>query len=517
MVADSKQEPEPSAKPPSHAGASRNPTGAGRLAADMLEGISDGFYALDENWRFTYINRRGEEILQSLRTTAGGLLGKYYWDEFPHARGNVIEENYRRAVRDRVTVTFEAYIASRKQWLDVRAYPFDHGLLVYFRDNTRRIESSHVGQMLAAVVESSDDAIISMGLNTIVSTWNRGAQRTFGYTAEEVIGKSITILIPKHHENEEPEILRRLLSGERVDHYETVRQRKDGVLIDVSLTVSPVYNSAGEIVAVSKISRDITDRKRAEKELREAQEQLRRHAGILEAQVAERTARLRETIQELEAFSYSVSHDMRSPLRAMHGYADALLEEYSAQLDATGQDYLKRIRRAASRMDLLIQDVLAYSRVSKGEIRLEKVNVEAIIHDVINTYPNLRDRGDVSIASPLPAVVGHEAYLTQIISNLLSNAIKFVEPNVRPRVEIRGIKEGNMVRLTFEDNGVGIAPEHQEQVFQIFGRVYSDKKFEGTGIGLAIVKKAAERMGGWVSVESTPGKGSRFHVFLKQG
>ena len=232
----------------------------------------------------------------------------------------------------------------------------------------------------------------------------------------------------------------------------------------------------------------------------------------------ERTAQLRETIEELEAFSYSVSHDMRSPLRAMQGYSEALLEDYQDKLDETAQEYLNRIRRSSAKMDLLIQDVLAYSRVAKGEVRLQKVDVERLVQDILLNYPELQSgKADIQVERPIPPVLGHEAYLTQVISNLLNNAVKFVAPGTRPEIRISGRVEGEMVRLDVVDNGIGIAPEHREQIFQIFGRVYPEKKFEGTGIGLAIVRKAAERMGGWVELESEEGKGSRFSVLLKNG
>jgi len=391
------------------------------------------------------------------------------------------------------------------------------GLIGVVQDVTERKEGEEIRARLAAVVESSDDAIISMSLDAIITTWNRGAERTFGYAAAEAVGRSVTILIPENAEDEEPRILRKLLGGERVEHYETVRKRKDGTLVDVSLSVSPIYDSEGKIAGVSKISRDITERKRAEEALRKAEAELRRHAETLEEQVAERTARLRETIQELESFSYSVSHDMRSPLRAMQGYSDALLEDFRGQLDPVAQDYLKRISRAAARMDALIQDVLAYSRVAKGEIELTKVNLETVISDVIQTYPAIeKAKADIRVHEPLPKVLAHEAYLTQIISNLLGNALKFVAPGAAPRVDIRATSKNGMVRISVRDTGIGIAPEHQKQIFQIFGRVYSDKKYEGTGIGLAIVKKAAERMGGSIEVKSELGHGSEFSVFLKE-
>jgi PAS domain S-box-containing protein len=389
--------------------------------------------------------------------------------------------------------------------------------LAVIEDVSERKQSELASSRLAAVVESSDDAIISIGLDTIITTWNAGAERMFGYTEEEVIGKSVGILIPEGSEDEEPRIIQRLLDGERIDHYETIRVGKNNKSLNVSLSISPILDRNGKIVGASKILRDITDRKRAEDALRLAQAQLRRHAEKLEEEVAERTAKLRETITELEAFSYSVSHDMRSPLRAMQGYSDALLEDYKDKLDPIAQDYLNRIRRAASRMDLLIRDILAYSKVAKGEIRLDTIDLEHVIRDVIQNYEALQpDRASINIKSPLPPVLGHEAYMTQIVSNYLSNAVKFVERGVRPVVNISASPEGDMVRVSFVDNGIGIDPEHQKQIFQIFGRVYSEKKFEGTGIGLAIAKKAAERMGGSVGVRSELGQGSEFFVLLRR-
>lgn len=1054
----------------------------------ILESIRDGFMALDRDWRITYINRKGGEILSEWRTSSENLLGRHFWQEFPQTEGPV-QEHFQRAVGEQVTVEFESCLPPLSRWFVFRGYPSEEGLSVYFheitarrradealrqseeqlramfhqvaigmatasldgcfervnarlcellhcsqedlvgrnvvevthpeereqtRNNVRRLREGEIedyvhekrflqkdggvvwalacvtllkdsygqprgfigvvqditerkraqeavrevaerfqlalaagrlgdwswdprndrvtlgseaarifglpadasitwadlraclhpedrekarstveealregvdydteyrvlrdGQVawvaargrgvydadgsvrgmigvvqditarkaaeesqfrLAAVVQSSDDAIISMTLEAMITTWNKGAERMFGYSEAEVVGKSINMLIPPESEDDEAAIIARLLRGERIDHYETIRKRKDGTLLDVSLSVSPIYDAAQRVIGVSKISRDITLRKRAEaalrrrdeeiramadsipqlawmahpdgnifwynrvwfeytgttlekmqgwgwrsvhdpeilpkvlerwgeslrtgrdfemefplrgkdgqfrwfltrvspmrdehgrvlrwfgtntdvdevrrarlalneetrlleilnntgkaiaseleieklvqkvtdsateltgarfgaffytskneeggtfmlyalsgapreafdrfghpratplfdpifkgeglmrsdditqdprygkwaphygmpkghlpvrsylavpvvsrtgavlgglffghpdtavfterserlvvgmaaqaaiaidnarlydsaqreienrrrveEELRHAQTQLQRHAENLEHEVADRTARLRETIQELEAFSYSVSHDMRSPLRAMQGYSDALIEDHSAQLSDTARDYLKRIRRAASRMDLLIQDVLAYSRVAKGDIQMREINVEHVLRDILQTYPGLHgNRADITIIPPIPPVLGHEAYVTQIVSNFLTNAVKFVAPGTRPRICISARLDGeigDMVRISFQDNGIGIAPEHHEQIFKIFGRVYSEKKFEGTGIGLAIVKKAAERMGGGVGVKSELGHGSEFFVVLRK-
>lgn len=238
----------------------------------------------------------------------------------------------------------------------------------------------------------------------------------------------------------------------------------------------------------------------------------------LERRVRERTQKLQETVSELEAFSYSVSHDLRAPLRSIEGYARALADDYGDKLDPPGKRFLERISAAAARLDLLVQDVLAYSRIAKGEIQLQDVSLAKLIHEAVETYPHFRQNGSIILQEPLPVVRAHPAYLMQCVSNLLGNALKFARPEVRPVVTIRAEDEPNTgnVKIWFEDNGIGIAPEHFQEIFQIFGRVHSAKQYEGTGIGLAIVRKAVERMGGSVGLTSELGKGSRFWLSLKK-
>ncbi|HZV33309.1 MAG TPA: PAS domain S-box protein [Verrucomicrobiae bacterium] len=496
---------------------------------------------------------------------------------------------------------------------------------------------------LAAIVESSDDAIITKNLDGIITSWNKSAERTFGYTAEEAIGRPITLLIPEDRQDEEPNILARLRRGERVDHFETIRRRKDGVLLNISLTISPVKDESGNIIGASKVARDITHRKRAEEALREseqrfrslvdhsfvpiwvkdcdgrymmankryeevfgvseeditgktdydfhpghvakelrendlqvirtgkpmeaeettyrkgvprtflsvkfpmrkvdgtiyavaglatdiserkqaekilrqAKEQLGRANEALEQRVQERTASLREVIGQMEEFSYSVSHDLRAPVRAMKGYAMALLEDYNNKLDERGRELLARIVRSGARMEGLIHDVLTYSRLARAEIKLAPVSLQKLLPEIIEHYPAMQEpNAQITIREPLHPVLAHEPSLTQAISNLLSNAVKFVAPGVKPVVQVWTESVDGKVRLWFKDNGIGIKPAYHHRLFGMFERVHQDLHYEGTGIGLAIVRKAVEKMGGRAGVESDGISGSSFWIELSPG
>ncbi len=250
-------------------------------------------------------------------------------------------------------------------------------------------------------------------------------------------------------------------------------------------------------------------------QLRSAHAQIQEHARDLEKTVADRTAKLQDTIGELEAFSYSVSHDMRAPLRAMSRYAEVLLIDAGKKLDGCEQQYLERIVTNAKRLDALIQDALTYSRVCQIELELKPVDLAPLINSIIEQYPALHpDKADIICKTPLLHVLAHDASLTQCLSNLLANAVKFVEPGTRPHSTIWTESIDSQVRIYVRDNGIGIAAENQQRIFGMFARINSDKLFEGTGIGLAIVRKAAERMGGAVGIKSQLGQGSTFWIQL---
>jgi signal transduction histidine kinase len=245
-------------------------------------------------------------------------------------------------------------------------------------------------------------------------------------------------------------------------------------------------------------------------------DQVRRHADTLERQVRERTADLQSVNAEMEAFAYSVSHDLRAPLRAMQGISQALLDDYGDRLDATGRDFAARIVRAAERMDGLIQDLLTYSRVSRARIVPTRLSLDAVVDGALQQLDEAlaQARARVTVDAPLPDVIGEPQVLVQVVANLVSNAAKFVPPGTRPSIRIRGEAGAGLARLWVEDNGIGVAPEHQERIFRGFERLHGRDTYPGTGIGLAIVRKGVERLGGRAGIESVPGEGSRFWIEL---
>lgn len=312
------------------------------------------------------------------------------------------------------------------------------------------------------------------------------------------------------------EVHRRAMAGEVVRHEEDCWPRRDGSVQWLRWEVRPWHDAMGEIAGIVIFSEDITARKQAESALHQAHEELRVRAGDLESMVAERTARLQETVHELEAFSYSLSHDMRAPLRAMKGFSEVLEAEYGPQLGGDGSMYLRRISAAAGRLDQLIQDVLAYSRVVRERVKLTPVDLDKLVRQLVDENPALQSpKAMIEVRSPLHPVLGHEAYLMQVMANLLYNAVKFVAPGKQPRVRIWTELTDAEIRLYVQDNGIGIPPEARGRLFGMFQRFHHDASYEGTGIGLAIVRKAVERMGGTVSVVSEPGQGSTFCIQMR--
>jgi signal transduction histidine kinase len=263
-----------------------------------------------------------------------------------------------------------------------------------------------------------------------------------------------------------------------------------------------------------EVRHESDERKRALEAVRDLNEHLERR-------VLERTAKLEGITRELDAFASTVAHDLRAPLRIMKGFSEMLIEDYSGRtLDRAGQDYARKIDRASMRMSVLVEDLLAYSRLSREEVPITVVDLEAAVNEVLQDMAEeLRAaRAEVVVRKPLGEVLGYGVLLARVLANLIGNAVKFVAPGAIPRVTLRAEEEGDdWIRLWIEDNGIGIESAYLERIFGVFERLHSQEAYPGTGLGLAIVRRAVERMGGGgVGAESTPGQGSRFWIRLRR-
>ena len=515
---------------------------------------------------------------------------------------------------------------------------------------------------LAAIVESSDDAIISKTLKGTITAWNSGAERLFGYSSSEAVGKTMLMLLPPERVNEESAILERIRRGESVEHFETVRVRKDGTKIDISATISPIKDSSGAIVGASKIARNITDRKQAEyrlagqaKELSRQAEELVRSRQALEAQtlilqsvldsmeeglaaadeqgkfiiwnpaaerilglgatnlpsrdwsahyglyledtvtpfpadqmplvraihgeatttqmfvrnpeleqgtwievnggplkdkngvvrggvvafrdvtqrrtaerevrklneeleerVAQRTAQLETANHELEAFTYSVSHDLRAPLRHIGGFSKILSEDFGPGMPPEAQSHLKRIEDGARRMGLLVDELLNLARVGRHDLELRPTCLNLVIDEVVALLQREAEGRavDWKIAE-LPAAECDPILIRQVFQNLLDNALKFTRPRERAVIEI-GFrqKDGQMV-IIVRDNGVGFSMKYSDKLFGVFQRLHRAEDFEGTGIGLATIHRIIHKHGGRVWAEAEVDKGATFYFTLE--
>ncbi len=348
------------------------------------------------------------------------------------------------------------------------------------------------GARLAAIVASSDDAIVSKDLTGKILTWNRGAERIFGYTADEAIGRSITIIIPTERLPEETEVLRRICAGDSIDHFETVRRHKDGRLIDISLTVSPIF-SGGRIVGASKIARDITERKRLQREAAQA-------------------SRLKDE------FLATLSHELRTPLNALLGYAMLLADDSLPPDQCTKAAAV--IRRNAEALAKLVDDLLDTSRIVTGKMRLQlgPCDVAGLVRESIEVVRQAitvkKLRLETSIDGPEMLLADCDR-LRQVLWNLLTNAVKFTPSGGLVAVSVERV--ASTVRITVRDTGIGIPERAMPYIFHRFWQAENTTTREhgGLGLGLALSRYLVELHGGTIVAESAGrGMGSEFRVEL---
>jgi PAS domain S-box-containing protein len=359
-------------------------------------------------------------------------------------------------------------------------------------------------------------AVIAFDSELRVSAWNEEARRVFGWEACEVLGTPM-FEVPWLLAEDVPGIkavAAGLYSGQTPRSVSPNRNvRKDGEVIWCEWYNSSLTDPSGKMQSIQSLVLEVTERQRAQQALARSKEELERL-------VAERTARLQELVGELEHFSYSITHDLKSPLRAMRGFAE-MMSTTCGECDRTeAKEFLGRISTSAERMNHLIADALNYSRSLREELPLEDVDPGALLRGMLDSYPELQaEKAHIRVEERLPVVLANEAGLTQCFSNLLGNAVKFVKPGEKPEIRVwaESVADGQVgwVRIWVEDQGIGISKDMLPRVFDMFAR--GSKEYEGTGIGLALVRTVAQRMGGKVGAQSEQGKGSRFWIELKSG
>ena len=364
-------------------------------------------------------------------------------------------------------------------------------------ESTKRKQARAQLSQLASIVDSAHDAIIGKTLDGIILSWNRSAERIFGYSAEEAKGRPISILIPPDRSDEVPRILERVKRGERVEHYETVRRRKDGTLIDVSTTISPTRDETDKITGASTITSDNTERKRAQQLLNQ------------------RTAELEAANKELEAFTFSVSHDLRAPLRHINGFSKILLEDFGPQLDPAAKEYLQRMYETAQYMGRLVDDLLHLARVGRQDLTVQIAGLNALVEEVISQLrTEAQDRQIDWQVGPLPFVACDPGLIKQVFANLLSNALKFARPRERAVIEVGQMNVDGQPVIFVRDNGIGFDMRYADKMFGAFQRLHRQEDFEGTGVGLAIVERIIHKHAGRVWAEAEVGKGATFYFTL---
>ncbi|MCW5979967.1 MAG: PAS domain S-box protein [Bryobacteraceae bacterium] len=478
--------------------------------ATTLASIGDAVISTDAEGRILFLNPVAESLM---RWPAAEAVGKPIEDVFrivnEYTR-ETVESPVRRVLREGAIVG----LANSTMLLarDGTEIPIDDsgapirdrdgtilGTVLVFRDVTARRRAEETSHLLAAIVESSDEAIISANLNGIVMSWNRGAERIFGYSAEEMIGRSISVMAPPGRVDEMIAILARIRSGERIEELQTLRRARHGGLVNVSLTVSPLRDASGAVVGVSKIARDITERVRSAERL-----------ALLNADLQRSNQRLASSNEDLERFAFIASHDLQEPLRMITTYSQLLARNYPDALDGNAGMCVRNIMESAQRMRELIADLLAYTEITaRQDEPVEAVDLNGVVEKAMqNLKASIDETGAVVTCDPLPSLTAREAHFLPLFQNLIGNAIKY-RGEQPPRIHISARDVEGQLQFSVKDNGIGIDPQYHERIFVAFKRLHG-KKIPGTGIGLAICQRVLERYGGRIWVESQVGEGATF-------
>jgi PAS domain S-box-containing protein len=371
------------------------------------------------------------------------------------------------------------------------AKPFpEDGALEAEREHLGRVDAQQ--QLLAAIVKSSYDAIISKTRSGTITSWNSAAEELYGYSAEQAVGRHISLIVPPDRLDELNEIMARLETFAGTQRVETERLTSDGRRIEVEVRISPIRNAEGHLLGASSIAHDIGERKRTERELARWRDELAKSNA------------------ELERFAYVASHDLQEPLRMVASYMQLLAQRYRGRLDSDADEFIGFAVDGANRMKNMIADLLKYSRAGRGDDFTKFNSGVALDHALANLQFAIRETGATITHDRMPEICGIPPQMVELLQNLIGNALKF-HGDRAPRIHISARRAGSAWEFAVADNGIGIAPQYRERIFEIFRRLHGREKYPGTGIGLALCRKIVVHHGGRISVDSQEGKGATFH------
>tara|TARA_R100001143_G_scaffold63592_2_gene73065 strand:+ start:1138 stop:5292 length:4155 start_codon:yes stop_codon:yes gene_type:complete len=477
----------------------------------ILESISDAFFAVDLEWKVTYWNREAEELLD---TKSSEIVGKNLWDVFPDAVELEFYTQYHRAMDTGETVSFETYYPGTEMWFEVSAYPSDSGLSVYFKDVTqRRISNEKIRQSnerFEKVAKATNDAIYDWNIEQNELFLGEGFNTLFGHDIKNEthsVDSWTKNLHPDDKEKALDEFNSALQNRNEFNLYSEYRYLKaDGTYAYVINRGNITRDESGEAQRMVGAIADITQRKNYEESLQRLNENLEQHAKELAI-----------SNRELEQFAFVTSHDLQEPLRMISSFLTQLERKYGDQLDEKANKYIYFAVDGAKRMRQIILDLLDFSTIGKSVDLKEEVDINEIVDETcLLQRKAIEETGTDIVKENLPKILAQRAVIAQIFQNLIGNAVKFIHKEGSPKIVISASESEEEWTFSVKDNGIGIEEEYFDKIFTIFQKLHQNEQYEGTGMGLAIVKKSVENLGGSIWVESTPGEGSNFIFTIKK-
>lgn len=495
-----------------------------RRLSNILESISDGFFAVNQDMVLTYYNHAAEQILSTPREE---VIGKRLFEDcFTEAKGSLFEQKYTQALREKQTVHFEAYFDQPpyENWYNVRVFPFENGISVYFQVTTEQklaqamIQESE--QNYRTLVESLQEGIWRLDEQDCTTFVNPAMAEMLGYHPDEMIGRMPEDFIPAAEQEKLMAFKQRMHEGQAVRAESTYLHKKGHevyVLINAAPYLDPDGRYRGALAAMTDIS----------------------HRRQLESQRESLMRSLELKNQELESIIYVASHDLRSPLVNIQGFSTELVTDFKEMLGVLSKieiplpqravlnenllrnipDSLKYITMSVKKMDILLRGLLKVSRMGRATINIKSIDINTLIEEVIASlqYQINKTHADVIVEPDLPRCRADYTQLTHVFTNLIDNAVKYLDTSRPGRIEISGAAEDSMVVYCIRDNGIGISEKHQDRIFEIFHRLDPSGPVAGEGLGLTIVKRVIDRLGGDISLESIPGNGTAFYISLPRG